>query len=177
MPQRGHKAGPGAAAGVGETAGGASAACTATGAGVTRSTATELGSPAGLAGYCAAATEARDAALGAEAGWLGPAAAMPPGCHAVGAEASLDAAAASCGEVAIRGRGPSCAAADAGATAAGVWATEAPAPVTTGFGEAGATRWAPRAALGRTRWGAEPGAAMGRATGAPAGLDARGRAT
>ena len=154
MPQRGHTAGPGA--------GGAGTAAT--------------GAAAGLAGICAAAAEGRGAAAGAESKGFGAEDVPPPGRQAVGAEASFDAAAASCGEVTARGRGASCAGSGVDAIGPGVKAAGVPAglpaPGATGLGEAGGTRWIPAAPPGRTTCGAEPAAAIGRSTGAAAGLPA-----
>ncbi len=155
MPQRGHGVGPEAAAGTGAAVASGYAAAAPMGAG---GATMGLGCPVDRAG---AATETRGAAPAV--GGLGAAVEAPPGRQAVGAVASLDApAAASCGEVTGRGREASCPAAGVGEREG-----EEAGPV-----EVGAVRWPPMAPLARTTWGAEPGEATGRTTGAAAGAGA-----
>ena len=152
--------GPEAAAGTGAAVASGYAAATPMGAG---GATLGLGFPVDRAGAWTAATETRGAAPAAGAEGLGPALEAPPGRQAVGAVASLEAAtAASCGEVTGRCRDASC-------PAAGVGAREGEE---TGPAEVGAVRWPPMAPLARTTWGAEPGEATGRTTGAAAGAGA-----
>jgi hypothetical protein len=164
LPQRGHTSGPGAAAGLGAVGAGGYAAWTAMGAGCAGTATPGLGCAVSLAGACAESNEPRTAAPGAEVAELGAGAGAPPPCHAVDAEPSLEAAAASCGDVTTRGRDGSCAGAGAGAAGeglraippAGVPAPGAAGPVTVG------ARWTPAATPGRIACGAGPGAATGR---------------
>jgi hypothetical protein len=130
-----------------------------------------LGCAIGLAGARAESIEPRTATTGAEGAGLGTGAAAPPACHAVGALASLDAAAASCGVVTGRGRTASCAGEGAGAAGEGLWTIPpagVPAPGATGPVEVGATRWTPATTPGRIDCGAGPGAAAGRTVAGPA---------
>jgi hypothetical protein len=150
--------GPEAAAGTGAAVASGYAAAALTGAG---GATLGLGCAVERAGDWTAATETRGAAPAA--GGIGAAAEAPPGRQAVGALASLDAAAVvSCGEVTDRGRDASC-------PAAGVGAREG---AEAGPVEVGAVRWPPMAPLARTTWGAEPGEPTDRTTGAAAGAGA-----